>query len=386
MNESTAERAQVTTATSLEQAAKLAERLQWSEAADRLAGSDITDVLAPRCFYLSRAKRYEEALELLAELRKREPKMVRWPYMTGYQYYERQLYAEALPWYEAALALDPDHLSSNYRIAHTYHQLGRDREAVIAAGRVLRLWHAASDEVKERERRKLANASYLLGRDLMNRGDHRNAVELLQQAVANDGGDHNKHYRLGKALRHIGLAAAAVVSLRQALKLKPRTTYVEVELTAALADCGESAEAERILRRIAGQCRGWDAYKGGQVATRLGQPALAVELLERAAADRLTRGEPRVRDALAAARSAAPRATATTTSDKHVRAPGVSERGEGVVDVVRPDRGFGFLVDGEGTRRHFRLRGVRRVNVGDRVSFVPVSAEKGPAASELQPL
>src|SRR5207244_9577388 len=170
-------------------------------------------------------------------------------YMTGYQYYERQLYAEALPWYEAALALDPDHLGSYYRLAHTYHQLGRDREAVMAAGRVLRLWHAAACDVKERERRKLANASYLLGRDLVQRGDHLNAVPLLEQAVEHDDHDHNKHYRLGKALRLVHRPAEAIVSLRRALKIKPRTTYVEVELAAALADAGESAEAERLLGR-----------------------------------------------------------------------------------------------------------------------------------------
>lgn len=375
----------------LEQAAKLAERLAWSEAADLLAGPDATDVLARRSFYLSRAKRYEEALEVLAELRRREPKMVRWPYMTGYQYYERQLYAEALPWYEQARALDPDHLSTNYRLAHTYHQLGRERDAVMAAGRVLRLWHAASDEVKERERRKLANASYLIGRDVMNRGDHRNAIELLVQAVDNDPSDHNKHYRLGKALRHTGQSAAAVVSLRHALKLKPRVTYVEVELAAALADAGEQVESERLLARIASHCRGWDAYKGGQLATRLSQPTLAVELLERATHDRLTRNEPRVRAALAAARVAAP--ATRSASDERGHADAVThdderdgQRGEGVVAVVRPERGFGFLVDAEGTRRHFRLRGPRRLEVGDRVSFVAVSADKGPAARELQPL
>ena len=116
-------------ATLLEHAAKLAESLHWSEAADLLANGDTPDVLGRRSFYLSRAKRYDEALDVLAELRRLEPQMVRWPYMTGYQYYERQLYAEAMPWYEAALALDPDHLSSNYRLAHTYHQLGRERRS-----------------------------------------------------------------------------------------------------------------------------------------------------------------------------------------------------------------------------------------------------------------
>lgn len=379
------ERTKSSLATLLEQAAKLADQLQWHEAAELLADVDTTEALSKRCFYLSRAKRYEDALEVLAELRRREPKMVRWPYMTGYQYYERQLYAEALPWFEQAIALDSEHLSTHYRLAHTYHQLGREREAVMAAGRVLRLWHAASDEVKERERRKLANASYLIGRDVMNRGDHRNAIELLQQAVDNDPGDNNKHYRLGKALRHTGQSAAAVISLRQALRLKPRVTYVEVELAAALADAGEEVESEHLLARIAKQCRGWDAYKGGQLATRLSRPTLAVELLERASNDRLTRKEPRVRQALAAARAAAPALTAVDS--RRERAPVADdERGEGVVAVVRPERGFGFLVDADGTRRHFRLRAPQRLEVGDRVTFVAVSADKGPAARELKPL
>ena len=61
------------------------------------------------------------------------------------------------------------------------------------------------------------------------------------------------------------------------------------------------------------------------------------------------------------------------------------DRGEGEVAIVRADRGFGFLVDDNGTRRHFRLGG-QQLTVGDRVSFVAVSADKGPAARELQQL
>lgn len=364
----------------LDQAQALADRLQWSEAADLLATApDTNEVLGRRAFFLSRSKRYDEALELLAELRRREPNMVRWPYMTAYQYYEQQQYAAALPWYEAALALDSDHLSTSYRLAHTYHQLGRERDAELAAGRVLRLWHAASDEVKERQRRKFANASYLLGRAEMERGDARNALPLLEQAVEHDPSDHNKHYRLGKALRLCRRSAEAVSSLRRALKLKPRTTYVEVELAIALADAGESTEAQRLLERIARHCHGWDAYKGGQLAARFEQPALAIELLERASRDRMTRDQPKVGEALAAARTVAGTAAITNGGDSD------GMRSQGVVDVVRADRGFGFLVDDQGTRRHFRLGG-RRVNVGDRVSFVAVAAEKGPAACELQRL
>ena len=137
---------------------------------------------------------------------------------------------------------------------------------------MLRLWHAAADDVKERERRKLANASYLLGRDLMQRGDHLNALPLLEQAVEHDGSDHNKHYRLGKAQRLTRRPTEAILSLRRALDIKPRTAYVEVELAVALADAGESVEAERLLGRLSNHCRGWDAYKGGKLAGRLEQP------------------------------------------------------------------------------------------------------------------
>jgi len=47
----------------------------------------------------------------------------------------------------------------------------------------------------------------------MQRGDHLNAVPLLEQAVEHDGNDHNKHYRLGKALRLVHRPAEAIVSV-----------------------------------------------------------------------------------------------------------------------------------------------------------------------------
>jgi hypothetical protein len=58
----------------------------------------------------------------------------------------------------------------------------------------------------------------------------------------------------------------------------------------------------------------------------------------------------------------------------------------GRVDVVRPERKFGFLLDEAGPRRHFRLTSNLHFRRGDRVSFVAFSADKGPAARELEPL
>jgi len=358
----------------------LADQQQWQAAADLLTGAPPTvEVLSRRCFYLSRAKRYDEALELLAELRRREPTVVRWPYMTGYQYYEQQRYAEALPWLEAARQLKPDHLKTIYRLAHTYEHVGQQRQAEKAAGRVLALWHAASPEEQDRERTKLANASYILGRAMMKRGQRGDAMPLLQQAVEHDPGDHDKRYRLGKLLHAMGKSDSAIVSLRSALKLKPTATYIELELAATLADAGIQAEGRQHLKAVARRCRGWNAYKGGKIAETVGELPIAVELFEQASRDRDTRNELCVREALAAVRALVP----ATNSVRPNSLSAGGERSEGTVDVVNVDRRFGFLIGDDRIRRHFRLRACD-LKPGDRVSFVALAGEKGSSAAELK--
>ena len=58
----------------LAQGEKLAAALKWSAAADLLADAGpSTKVLDKRVFYLSRAKRYSDALAILEELRDRDP-------------------------------------------------------------------------------------------------------------------------------------------------------------------------------------------------------------------------------------------------------------------------------------------------------------------------
>ena len=88
----------------LTQAEHAAEQKEWSQAADLLAAAgDATGILDKRAFYLSRAKRYDEALDAVAMLRTREPDNFHWPYMTAYQYYAQERYDEAIPWFREAL-------------------------------------------------------------------------------------------------------------------------------------------------------------------------------------------------------------------------------------------------------------------------------------------
>lgn len=362
-----------------------AEAKEWSRAADLLADAgDASGVLDKRVFYLSRAKRYDEALEVVARLREREPQNFLWPYMTAYQYYAQERYEAALPWFREALKRNPKHLKSWWRSANALSKSGQEMKAIACAGRVLRLWHELPKEAQERERSNLAKASYLLGK-LQMRNDAAGAVPLLEQAVANDKSDPHKHYRLGKALRLSGRPGEGIEHLRQARTLKAGDGNIELELALCLGRAGERDEAIAIVRQRAERLRGWDLLKAGQLALDLDEMHLALRFLERAAKDRTTRKEEKVKAALVQAREAvaavaeAPAADATAGEDADAATTAV-----GRIAVVRPDRNFGFLVDeGDGTRRHFRLGRGLHVRVGDRVSFVPVAGAKGPAAQDI---
>jgi Flp pilus assembly protein TadD/cold shock CspA family protein len=369
----------VSAAELLIEAEQAAGKKEWDQAADLLANAgDTTEVLDKRAFYLSRAGRYEEALAQLSILFAREPENFRWPYMIAYQHYAQERYQDAIPWFREALKRNPKHLGSWWRAAYSLSRSGEETKASACAGKVLRLWHELPQEGKERNRKLLAKASYFLGKMQM-KNDPRGAIPLLEQALANDESDPHKHYRLGKAFRYAGRPDEAIAHLRRARKLNPADINIELELALCLSRTGEPKEALTIVRRRERQFRGWNLLKAGQLALDLEEATLAVGLLERAARDRATRKNERVVKALEAARALAP------MSDDLEQTGGDKETSRGRVDVLRPERNFGFLVDErDGIRRHFRLRGNPRLNVGDRVTFRPMEGEKGPAASELR--
>jgi tetratricopeptide (TPR) repeat protein/cold shock CspA family protein len=363
----------------LGEAERAAEQKDWSRAADALAAAgEATDVLDKRVFYLSRAKRYDEALEVVAKLRARAPDNFLYAYMTAYQYYAQEQYAEAIPWFREALKRNPKHLKSWWRAANALSKSGQELKAVSCAGKVLRLWCELPKEAQERERTNLAKAPYFLGKVQM-RSDPVGAIPLLEQAVEHDSNDPYKHYRLGKALRYAGRPDQGVEHVRRARKLKPGDGNIELELALCLGRSGETEEALGIVRRRADRLRGWDLLKAGQLVLDLGDAQLASNLLERASRDRVTRKDEKVKSALAVARAAPPANEQALASN----APAHSLTGR--VDVVRSERNFGFLVDErDATRRHFRLKEAPHLRVGDRVSYLPFEGEKGPAARDLQ--
>jgi len=360
----------------LKNAAVLAERKEWSAAADvLLKGGDAVPVLDKLAFYLSRAKRYDEAIKVLRALCDRQPHASRHRYTLGFQFAQREEWTQAVREFEQALRLSPDYLKAHYRLAQSYFHAGDEIRARIAANRVLRIWHKLDAESQKRDAVKLARASYMLGK-LQLRRDPDGAVELLKQAAEHEPKDHNKHYLLGKALTRAGRPREARISLERAKRMEPRKGYIDVELIRAIAEAGDSEGALAKLRDIAPRFRAWDAYNAGRLARDLGDQALARRMLEAASKRGPTRGDPRVIGLLEELGSAG----GDGSEEVDV---GVDHIGQ--VVLLNPRRKFGFLVDAHGTKRHFRLdRRAEELQKGGRVSFVPRERDKGPAADNVR--
>jgi tetratricopeptide (TPR) repeat protein/cold shock CspA family protein len=383
----------------LAQAAAAADRNDWEAAADILAPAPRTDEVLDRYgWYCSRAKRYDEAVRVFTELQQRRPHDYLPPYMLGFQYYQRQLWAEALPHFDRALQLWPDHINSLWRKANALHQLGRETQAVLTAGKLLRVWTALPADKQDADKRRYAQACHLIARGQV-RTDPAGAVALLREAVRHEPTDPYHHQQLAKSLlRAGGSADEAMAAAAEARRLKPGEPAIELQVVACSLAVGRPQDALAALRRPQRRLNGWFAYKGARIALDAGDPRLSCELAARACQDRKLRREAVVQELLRTATAAlgdVPAAAASEPSSSGARRRARSRdrapdgtrpsgpRRTGTVAVLRPDRGFGFLVEDDGTRRHFRVKTGTDLTEGTTVSFVPREAEKGPAAADV---
>jgi tetratricopeptide (TPR) repeat protein/cold shock CspA family protein len=389
------------TAEVLTQAADAADRLDWEKAADLLVDGPRTDEALDRYgWYCSRAKRYDDAVAAFTELQQRRPTDYLPPYMLGFQYYQQQQWAESLPHFDRALQLRPDHINSLWRRAHALHRLGDETRAVLTAGKLLRVWTALPSDRQNAEKRRYAQACHLIARSQIKK-DPAGAADLLQQAVRHDPDDPYHHQQLAKALLRDGHPTDAVAAAMEARRLKPGEPAIELQLAECLTAQTRTDEALAILRRARRRLNGWFAFKAGRIALEAGDASLAHEFATHACQDRKVRREQSAQDLLTTIQAVGtlsiPSSTPSGNDDRRgpsqqrtrerkryrLRPSGPGTRSIGTVAVLRPDRGFGFLVDDNGTKRHFRLKGNPELSEGAKVSFVPHDAEKGPAAADV---
>lgn len=273
----------------LERANAFADQLRWSEAADTClqaleADPHNNDIRGELGWYLSRAKRYDEAISIFQVLIEAEPEREKWPYMLGYQYYDRQEWREAINWFARALELREDYLVVLYRKGYAHVQLGEITEAQTLLSKCVNLWRKITDiELQQRESKTYSDACFQLGKMLMERGQADRAVNAFIDAVKYDQTDAHKHYNLGKANFGIGRYDEALSCFKEADRLEPRKDYIQYYIARTLTAQGEFEQAERVYNGIpAGRRKAYIWQYMGEMYLAWGRINQALETLQTA--------------------------------------------------------------------------------------------------------
>ncbi len=225
------------------------EAVKWLAKATELIPAD-TAVLGKLGFCLSRNQEYQRAIEVFTDLSTREPKIARWPYMVGYQYYMQSQWAKALRWFDQALSIQPTYLIVLYRKGYTHFRMEQLAEAERAFKSCLTIWEGLPPEAQQEKRSSYSDACFQLGKLYLKQGLTFKARRCLNLAVEHDPDHADKHYELGKCLLQIGQANEAIKELRHADTLNAGVDYVIDRLAQAYIAIGDLTEAEQLYSRI----------------------------------------------------------------------------------------------------------------------------------------
>ncbi|GIK76115.1 tetratricopeptide repeat protein [Anaerolineae bacterium CFX9] len=240
----------------LEKAERFAGQQRWEEAA--LVARQAVDTVPEHRWakdklgwYLSRAKKHADAIEVYSLLVQEAPENPKYPYMLGYQYYDQQDFTNAVPWFRKALDLKPDYLVVLYRCGYALVKTGDVRAAEALLRDCVRYWRELEEgDAKDREKKNYADACFQLGKIYSDRDDWVSAVKAFTEAVAHESNDADKLYNLGKALVKVENFEEALAALLKADQIAPRKHYIQTYLAIAHHQLNNLVEAERIFDGI----------------------------------------------------------------------------------------------------------------------------------------
>jgi len=250
----------------LSQAEQLARKKLWADAADiciKAKEMDATNsyVLNQLGWYLSRAKRYSEAIEIFKNLMLLEPQKAKWPYMLGYQYYDQQEWKEAISWFDKSLNLYPEYVVVLYRKGYAHTHLGENEKAINCFLKVVENFQKLDSSKKDKEKNNYSDSTYQLGKIYLTKGLTRKAEELLSESVEYDQKEAHKYYSYGKALLRNGKISDAIKSFKNAIRIDSRKDYFKDWLARAYAENGECEKGIKLLEKIPPRYRSHNIYR-----------------------------------------------------------------------------------------------------------------------------
>ena len=136
---------------------------------------------------LSRAGKYDEAIKYFMALEKKEPKMAKWKYMIGYQYYCKKNWEQAVKYFEETLTIKPNYFIVKYRISYAYLQLAGVYKKLTkpefwkALGHIKQcheLWKNFDERTKNKEKHTYYDINFLHGKMLMDLPNHREEATI----------------------------------------------------------------------------------------------------------------------------------------------------------------------------------------------------------------
>lgn len=184
---------------------------------------------------LSRVGQFNDAIQCFINLAEKEPKMAKWKYMIGYQYYCKKDWNQAVRYFEETLTIKPNYFIVKYRISYAYIQLAGVYKKLTkpefwkALGHIKEcheLWEKFDPKTKSKEKHTYYDINFLHGKMLMDLPNHREEAILYFINALKIKNDEICKYNLSKTYYLIG-------NYREAKKYIPNSNaYYVIELNA----------------------------------------------------------------------------------------------------------------------------------------------------------
>ena len=244
----------------LVQAEALAAQERWKEAAMLLEEYQTTTTLSLEAFgkladYRSHARDYDGAIAIYRDLCQQQPNEKNWFYRLGFQYQQKEQWAESIEAYSECLRMAPRSIGTALKLGDVYRKTKQNEKALSAYRQGMQSFQEYSLEYQRRMRPVYAKLCARAARILLERPSAQphiinEAIKFLQTSVAADPDDADVWYRLGDALVDINRLDQAFECLQKAQVLNPKKEYISHKIAQVLLRQGKPEQAIVVYEKI----------------------------------------------------------------------------------------------------------------------------------------